>query len=571
MTRRRALSSAAALLTVGCLFLAVVAGDRPEGLGLATRSVVFARHGVVAAAHPLAVQAGLDILKKGGNAVDAAIAVNAALGFLEPMSCGIGGDVFVMVWDAKTKKLYALNGSGRAPAGLTADKVKPEADGTIPTYSPFAWTVPGAVRGWFDLHDRFGKLPMKDLLAPATAMAREGEPVPQVIAGMWERSVRVFKDKPGFADVFLPGGRAPHEGEIFRNPALARAYELLAQDGADAFYAGPIGASLVAFSKKNGGFFEASDLAAHKSEWVEPIGTTYRGVTLWEVPPNDQGLAALEMLNMLEGTDIAAMGRDSADFWHLMIETKKIAFEDRAKYYADPKFAKVPVKGLLAKDYAAARAKLVDMKRAMPRIEAGNPALTDGDTTYFAVADGEGNMVSMIQSNYTGFGSGYVVADWGFGIQDRGALFSLKPDSPNRLMPGKRPFHTIIPAMLTRDGVGWVAFGVMGGDMQPQGHVQIVVDLVDFRMNLQEAGDAPRYYHTGSSEPTGTLMTTGGILYLESGISPDIRRELGRRGHRIQDINSVAYGGYQAVSRDPVTGVLSAASESRKDGCAMGY
>jgi len=559
------------LMALSGIAAIALAGDRPDGLGLATRSVVFARHGVVAAAHPLAVQAGIDIMKKGGNAVDAAIAVNAALGFLEPCSSGIGGDVFVMVWDAKTKKLYALNGSGRAPAALTVDKVKAEADGTIPTYSPYAWTVPGAVRGWFDLHDRFGKLPMKDLLAPAIAMARDGEPVPQVIAGAWERSVRVFKDKPGFADVFMPGGHAPKEGEVFKNPALAKAYELLAKDGADAFYNGAIGASLVAFSKKNGGFFEASDLAAHKSEWVEPIGTTYRGVTLWEVPPNDQGLAALEMLNMLEGQDLAAMGRESADFWHLMIETKKIAFEDRAKYYADPKFAKVPVKGLLAKDYAAARAKLVDMRRALPRIDAGNPALTDGDTTYFAVADGEGNMVSMIQSNYTGFGSGYCVADWGFGIQDRGALFSLKPDSPNRLEPGKRPFHTIIPAMLTKDGVPWVAFGVMGGDMQPQGHVQIVVDLVDFGMNLQEAGDAPRFYHTGSSEPTGTLMTTGGILYLESGVSPDIRRELNRRGHRIQEVNPVAYGGYQAVSRDPVTGVLSAASESRKDGCAMGY
>jgi gamma-glutamyltranspeptidase / glutathione hydrolase len=568
VTRRGAIG---ALVVAALAVVMTRAGDRPEGRVFATRSVVFARHGMVAAAHPLAVQAGLDILKKGGTAADAAIAVNAALGFLEPMSNGIGGDVFVMVWDAKTKKLYGLNGSGRAPSALTVAEVPPEPDGTIPVYSPYAWTVPGTVAGWFDLHDRFGKLPMKDILAPAVAMAREGEPVPQVIAGAWERSVRVFGGKPGFADVFLPSGRAPREGEIFRNPALARALELIAKDGPKAFYAGPIAESIVAFSNENGGFFSMADLASHRSEWVEPIGTTYRGVTLWELPPNDQGLAALEMLNILETFDLAAMGRDSADFWHVMVEAKKIAFEDRAKYYADPAFAKVPVEGLLSKDYAAARAKLIDMRRALPRIEAGSPSLADGDTTCFSVEDADGNMVSMIQSNYTGFGSGYVVADWGFGLQDRGALFSLKSGSPNRLEPGKRPFHTIIPAMITRDGRPWIAFGLMGGDMQPQGHVQIVVNLVDFKMNLQEAGDAPRYYHTGSSEPTGTLMSTGGVLHLESGVDWAIRRELIARGHRIQDINPQSFGGYQAVSRDLAGGVLAGASESRKDGCAAGY
>ena len=558
-------SGAAFLLTA-----AVLAGDRPEGLGLATRSVVAARHGMVAASHPLAVQAGLDVLKKGGNAADAAIAVNAALGFLEPVACGIGGDVFVLIWDAKSKKLFALNGSGRAPAALTAEKVPPESDGTIPTYSPFAWTVPGAVRGWFDLHERFGKLPMKDLLAPAIAMAREGEPVPQVIAGAWARSARVFKDKPGFAEVFLPGGRAPREGEVFRNPALAKAYELLAKDGADGFYKGPIGASLVAFSKKNGGFFETADLASHRSEWVEPIGTTYRGVTLWEVPPNDQGLAALEMLNMLEGRDLASLGRDDADFWHVMVETKKIAFEDRAKYYADPKFAGVPVKGLLAKDYAATRAKLVDMERALPRIEAGSPALADGDTTCFAVADGDGNMISMIQSNYTGFGSGYVVAEWGFGIQDRGALFSLKPGAANRLEPGKRPFHTIIPGFILKDGEPWVSFGVMGGAMQPQGHVQIVTNLVDFGFGLQEAGDASRWQHEGSTDYDTPRMTSGGFVNLESGISWNVRAELKRRGHDLRtDLGG--FGGYQAILWDKKNRVWHGASESRKDGCAMGY
>jgi gamma-glutamyltranspeptidase/glutathione hydrolase len=552
-------------------FAFVAAGDRSEGLPFATRSVTFARHGMVAAAQPLAVQAGLEILKKGGNAVDAAIAVNAALGFLEPCSNGIGGDLFVILWDAKSGKMYGLNASGRAPRALSADKVPPEADGTIPVYSPYAWTVPGTVAGWFDLHGRFGKLPMKDLLAPAIAMAREGEPVPQIIAGAWERSVRVFGKKPGFADVFMPGGRAPREGEIFKNPALARALELIAKDGAKAFYTGPIASSIVAFSQKNGGYFSAADLAEHRSEWVEPIGTDYRGVTLWELPPSDQGLAALQMLNILEGFDLAKMDRGSADFWHLMVEAKKLAFEDRAKYYADPAFANVPVKGLLDKGYAASRAKLIDMTRAALRVDAGTPALADGDTTYFAVADAAGNMVSMIQSNYTGFGSGYCVADWGFGIQDRGALFSLKAGSPNRLEPGKRPFHTIIPAMLTREGKPWVAFGVMGGDMQPQGHAQIVVNLVDFKMNLQEAGDTPRFYHTGSSEPTGTLMTTGGLLHLESGIGWDVRRELIKRGHRVQDTNPNNFGGYQAVARDSASGVLAGASESRKDGCASGF
>jgi gamma-glutamyltranspeptidase/glutathione hydrolase len=569
VTLRRALGAGAAAAAL-CAALAIAA-DRPEGLPFATRSVSFARHGMVAAAQPLAVQAGLDTLKKGGNAFDAAIAVNAALGFLEPVSNGIGGDLFVLVWDAKTGNLYGLNASGRAPAALTIDKVPPEADGTIPLYTPYSWTVPGTVAGWFDLHARFGKLPMKDILAPAIAMAREGEPVTQVIAGAWERSVLVFGKKPGFAEVFMPGGRAPREGEVFKNPALAKALELIAKDGAKAFYEGPIAQSIVAFSQKNGGFFSKADLASHRSEWVEPIGTSYRGVMLWELPPNDQGLAALEMLNILEGFDVKSMSRDSADFWHLMIEAKKLAFEDRAKYYADPAFAKIPVKGLLDKAYGAARAKSIDMTRAQARVEAGTPALADGDTTYFAVADGDGNMVSMIQSNYTGFGSGYVVPEWGFGIQDRGGLFSLKADSPNRLEPGKRPFHTIIPAMITREGKPWVAFGVMGGDMQPQGHVQIVVDLVDFGMNLQEAGDAPRFYHTGSSEPTGTLMTTGGLLHLESGIPWQVRRELARRGHKIQEINSGAFGGYQAVARDPVSGVLAGASESRKDGCAMGY
>jgi gamma-glutamyltranspeptidase / glutathione hydrolase len=543
-------------------------GDRPEGLPFATRSVVYARHGMVAAAHPLAVQIGVDILKKGGSAVDAAIAVNAALGFLEPMSCGIGGDLYALVWDAKTQKLYGLNASGRAPKALTADKVPPEADGTIPLFSPFAWTVPGAVDGWFALHERFGRLPIADVLAPAARAAREGEPVPQVIAANFAPAEA--RDKPGFADVFRPGGRAPREGEVFKNPALARAYDLLAGEGRDAYYKGAIGRDLVAFSRKNGGFFSAEDLAASRADWVEPISTDYRGVRVYEIPPNGQGITALEMLNILEGFDLKSMGRDSTAFWHTMVEAKKVAYEDRARFVADPAFSQVPVAGLLSKDYARERARLIDPARAQARIEAGHPPLGHGDTTYLAVADGDGNMVSLIQSNYEGFGSGYVLAEWGFPIQNRGALFNLKPGLPNSLEPGKRPFHTIIPAFATRGGQPWLAFGLMGGDMQPQGHTQVIVNLVDFGMNLQEAGDAARYHHDGSSEPTGTLMTTGGELYLESGVPDEVRRGLRAMGHNVAETPGT-YGGYEAIAWDPVQKVFAGATESRKDGCAMGY
>jgi gamma-glutamyltranspeptidase/glutathione hydrolase len=394
--------------------------------------------------------------------------------------------------------------------------------------------------------------------------------VPEIIAAAWERGERRFGDKPGFAAVFLPGGRAPREGEIFRNPALARAYRALAERGRSAFYAGPIAESIVAFSRAQGGAFSADDLARHTSTWVEPISTVYRGVTVYELPPSAQGLAVLQMLNILERFDLAAMGRGSVEFWHTMIEAKKLAYEDRARYYADPTFAEVPVAGLLSKEYAAERARLLDPQRAAMRLEAGNPHLAEGDTTFLVTADAAGSMVSLIQSNYTGFGSGHTIAEWGFGLQNRGALFSLDPRSPNHLEPGKRPFHTIIPALAARDGKPWLAFGVMGGDMQPQGHVQVLVNLVDFGMNLQEAGDAPRFYHTGSSEPTGTLMERGGALSLERGVGDLVRRELARRGHALGETIG-GFGGYQAIARDPATGVLSGASESRKDGCALGY
>jgi len=559
------------LLALGLTGLPAIAADRPEGRSFATRSVTLARHGIVAAAHPVAVQVGLEILRRGGSAVDAAIAVNAALSLMEPTSCGLGGDLFAMVWDPATGKLYGLNGSGRAPLALTLDKVPPLADGTMPVYSPYAWTVPGCADAWFELHERFGRLPMKDLLAPTIAYAREGVPVPQVIAGSWARSVARFKDKPGFAEVFLPGGKAPAEGQPFANPALANTLELLAAGGRDAFYRGEIAEKIVAYSRKEGGFFSIEDFARHTSEWQEPISTTYRGVTIWEPPPNSQGLAALEMLNILERFDLKAMGRDSPDFWHVMVEAKKLAFADRSAYYADPAFSPAPVAALLDKSYAERQAKRIDMKRAAKSVEPGNPALQHADTTFLVTADERGMMVALIQSNYTGFGSGYVIPELGFGIQDRGALFSLKAGHPNVLAPGKRPFHTIIPAFMGKDGVPEMAFGVMGGDMQPQGHAQIVVNLVDFGMNLQEAGDAPRFYHTDDSEPTGTAMTDGGVLNLESGPSQDVIQALLRRGHRIVAANGIVFGGYQAVRRDPKTGVLLGASESRKDGFAAGF
>jgi len=545
--------------------------DRPQGLSFATRSVVHATHGMVAAAHPVAVQIGVEILRRGGSAVDAAIAVNAALVVMEPVSCGLGGDLFAMVWDPARGELTGLNGSGRAPRRLTRELVPAGEDGTIPLYTPYSWTVPGCVDGWFELHARYGRLPMAEVLTPAIVAARDGVPVPQVVAGAWASGERAFREKPGFAEVFLPGGRAPVEGEVFANPALSRTLQLLADGGRDAFYRGPVAEQLVGFSSQHGGFFSAEDFGGHRSDWVEPISASYRGVTVYELPPNGQGLAALQILRMLEQHDLAGLGRSSPDFWHLLIEAKKLAYADRARFYADPAFADTPGEGLLSVEYARRRAALIDMKRAARTVDPGNPRLEHGDTTYLATADGSGMMVSLIQSNYTGFGSGYVVPQLGFGLQDRGGLFNLEAGHPNALEPGKRPFHTIIPAFLAERGVPNVAFGVMGGDMQPQGHVQIVVNLVDFGMNLQEAGDAPRFRHTGSQEPTGTRMTDGGVVSLESGVPLEVRLELLRRGHRLQEASGAAFGGYQAVRRDPTTGVYSGASESRKDGAAAGY
>jgi gamma-glutamyltranspeptidase/glutathione hydrolase len=455
---------------------------------------------------------------------------------------------------------------------LKAEQIPPDSDGTIPLYSPYSWSVPGTVDGWAELHAKFGKLPFARDLAPAIAFADEGFPLSPVIASDWARGAERNRDKPGFGAVFMPGGHAPAEGEIFKNPALAKSLRLIARDGRDAYYKGAIAEEFVKYSKSVGGFFTLEDFAKHHSEWVDPVSADYHGYTVWELPPPGQGIAALQLLNVLENFDLKRMGRGSADFWQVMTEAKKIVFADRARYYADPDFAKVPVAQLLSKTYAKERAAQIDLQHAALTDLPGEPAaLNRRETTYFCTADANGMMVSMIQSNYTGFGSGYAIPALGFGIQDRGNLFDLRPGKPNSYAPGKRPFHTIIPAFMTKDGVPVMAFGLMGGDMQPQGHAQIVVNLVDFGMNLQEAGDVIRFHHTGSSEPTGTVMTDGGVLHIEDGLPASVLDELKRRGQRLESEGVGNYGGYQAIWRDPRTGVYSGATERRKDGCALGY
>ena len=543
------------------------AQDRITGLPFATRSEVLARHGMAATSQPLATQAALQVLQEGGNAIDAAIAANAVLALVEPTGCGLGGDLFAIVWDAEKKELLGLNGSGRSPASLTLEHLRDQGLERIPSHGPLPVTVPGCVDGWFTLHARLGRLPMERILAPAIRHAREGFPVTELIAHYWQRSERFLSKYPGFAEQFTP---APKKGELFKNENLARTLERLAKEGRDVFYRGEIARTIDAFMKEHGGFLRYEDLAAHHSEWVRPVSTSYRGYEVWELPPNGQGIAALQMLNVLEGYDLASMGFGSADYLHLLIEAKKLAFEDRARFYADPAFNEIPVERLISKEYAAERRALIDLRRAAAHYPAGNAALEHGDTIYLSTADGEGNMVSLIQSNYRGMGSGMAPGELGFILQDRGELFDLTEGRFNTYAPRKRPFHTIIPAFVTKDGEPWMSFGVMGGAFQPQGHVQILVNLIDFGMNLQEAGDAARIAHSGSSQPTGERMTDGGTISLESGISEATRAALVERGHVIEPRPGI-YGGYQAIRRDPETGVLTGASESRKDGQAAGY
>ncbi|HUO81686.1 MAG TPA: gamma-glutamyltransferase [Gammaproteobacteria bacterium] len=544
--------------------------DRPFGASFASRSEVFAEHGMAATSQPLATEIALDILRQGGSAVDAAIAANAALGLMEPTGCGIGGDLFAIVWDPEAESLSGLNASGRSPRSLTLEYFKEQGLEKIPERGPLPVSVPGTVDGWYALHDQFGRLSMARNLAPAIRYAREGFPVTEVIAQYWALNAELLEDYPGFAEVFTPGGRAPREGEIFRNPRLADTYEKIARGGRDAFYRGEIARRIAAYMKEQGGFLAYEDLARHKSEWVEPVSADYRGYTVWELPPNGQGIAALQILNILEGYDIAAMGLDSAEYVHTFVEAKKLAFEDRARFYADPAFVDVPVDYLVSQRYADERRKLIDPEKAALELPAGDDSLRAGDTIYLTVADRSGMMVSLIQSNYRGMGSGMTPGGLGFILQDRGELFSLDPAHANAYAPGKRPFHTIIPAFVTRDRKPWLSFGVMGGGMQPQGHAQILVNLIDFGMNLQEAGDAPRIRHDGSSEPTGEVMSDGGTVYLESGFGEATRAGLEKRGHRLAPGDG-GFGGYQAIRRDHRNGVYVGASESRKDGHAAGY
>ena len=545
-------------------------GDRLTGRSFATRSEVIARSGMAATSHPLATQIAIDILKRGGTAVDAAIAANAALGLMEPTGSGIGGDLFAIVWSAKDQKLHGLNASGRSPRGLTRQHFAEQKLDSIPARGPLPVSVPGCLDGWFELHQRFGRLPMAELLAPAIRYARDGFPVTEVIGYYWGRGGPALADQPNFAATYLPDGKAPIKGEIFRNPDLARTYDLIARQGRDAFYRGELAATIDAFCRRTGCFLRAEDLANHKSTWVDPVSTNYRGYDVWELPTNGQGIAVLQMLNLLEPIDLRALGHNSADYLHHLVEAKKIAYEDRARFYADMDFSNVPVAGLVSKDYARQRWELFDSKHASRKLPAGDPSLQRGDTIYLTVADKDRNFVSLIQSNYMSFGSGLVPDGLGFCLQNRGALFTLEDGHPNVYEPGKRPFHTIIPAFVTRDGKPFMSFGVMGGDMQPQGHVQVLCNIIDFGMNLQEAGDAARFHHTGSSEPTGQTMTDGGRLALESGIPPEVRRELAQRGHKVH-CASGGFGGYQAIRYDAVHDLLIGASESRKDGFAAGY
>jgi gamma-glutamyltranspeptidase / glutathione hydrolase len=594
--------------------------DRITGKPFATRSEVLGRHGMVCTSVPAATQVGLDILKRGGSAVDAAIAANATLGLMEPVSNGIGGDLFAIVYSAKENKLYGINGSGRSPLGLNYDQIKAELDKlgrkTIPPGGMLPISVPGCVDAWSELHKKFGKLKLIDDLAPAAKYADEGFPVTELIAFYWHLAPEIYKDSPGaFLETYTVDGkgRTPAKGEIFKNPALAKTLRLIGEKGRDVFYKGEIAERIDKFMRENGGFLRKADFEKHMSTWVDPVSTNYRGYDVFELPPNGQGIAALQILNILEGFDLKAMGRNSAETLHAMIEAKKLAWADRAKFYADPEFATIPLAQLISKQYAAERRKLIDPNHAAKTAAPGNPnapqsskardtsilglvakiengqdvrwphrvraglasdarVTDDGDTIYMCTADDEGNMVSLIQSNYRGMGSGVVVPGLGFMFQDRGELFSMEQGHANAYAPGKRPFHTIIPGFVMKDGKPWEAFGVMGGGMQPQGHVQVLTNQIDFGLNVQEAGDASRWQHEGDNEPTGEKMEKGGYVEVESGIPYEVVRELEKRGHDMRfDVGG--YGGYQAIKVEMHDGlrVYIGASESRKDGQAAGY
>ena len=542
--------------------------DRITGEIFATRSEVIAQNGMVATSHPLASQIGIDILKGGGNAIDAAIAANAALGLMEPTGNGIGGDLFAIIWIEKEKKLYGLNASGRSPENLTLEYFKENNFKSIPAYGPLPVSVPGCVDGWFELHNKFGKIKMRDILNPTIKYAENGFPLTELVSYYMDVASDNFKDYPNFKETYFIDDSTPKKGQVFKNPDLANTLRTIVKSGKKGFYEGEIAHRIANFVQDQGGFLSYDDLKNHKSEWIEPVSTNYRGFDVWELPPNGQGIAALQILNLLEGYDIRSMGFGSADYIHHFVEAKKIAFADRAKYYADMDFNEIPVEYLISKEYADIRRKDINSENSASTVSAGN--IENGDTIYLTTADSEGNMVSLIQSNYRGMGSGMVPKGLGFMLQDRGELFSLDENHFNVYAPKKRPFHTIIPAFITKDGNPFISFGLMGGAMQPQGHAQIVINIIDFDMNLQEAGDAPRIRHQSNQQPTGGEMTDGGELALEKGFDYKQIRELMKKGHSvIYDLGS--FGGYQAIMIDYINKVYFGASESRKDGSAIGY
>lgn len=551
--------------------------DRITGRAFATRSEIIAQNGMVATSHPLATQIGLDILKAGGSAVDAAIAANAALGLMEPPGCGIGGDLFAIVWSAGERRLYGLNASGRTPLDLSREQLRAELSKlgrtSFPKRGVLPITVPGTVDGWSELHKKFGRLPVAELLAPTIRYAEGGFPLTQYIARSWNIEVMREHAAPnpgGFLDVYALSGRAPREGEIFKNPSLAGTYRRLATNGLDDFYRGEIANQVDAFMRAHGGYLRKTDLEKHMSNWIDPVSINYRGCEIFELPPNGQGIAALQMLNILEGYDLRAMGRGSPDALHVMIEAKKLAFEDRARFYGDPEFSEIPLAGLLSKEYAVRRRQLIDMDQAALAYDVGNPSLNDGDTICLATADSQGNMVSLIQSNYAGMGSHVVVPDLGFAFQNRGEAFVFQEGHANDYAPGKRPFHTIIPAFIARDGKPRVCFALMGGPMQPQGHVQIVTNLIDFDLSLQEAGDAARWQHVGSTDYNNPPMRDGGHVELESGFPYETARALQQRGHDIRSGHG-RFGGFQGIMWDDVNQTYRGATESRRDGRAAGW
>ena len=566
-------------------------GDRYSGATWATRSPVLAQHGMVASEQPLASEAAVQILRNGGSAVDAAIAANAMIGLMQPVLNGIGGDLFAIVYDPKTHKLYGYNGSGRSPKGRDLAKMTAEVEAAykkagmapkqhIPPVGSLPITVPGTVDAWFALHDKFGKLPMKDDLAPAINFATNGFPVTQLIALYWKANMAGFEKQKGLIEeldnarhtYLIPdahGGHTPSEGEIFKNPDLAHTLTMIANGGRDAYYKGPIAKTIDAYFKRIGGDLRYEDLAAHHGEWVTPLTVNYRGYDVYELPPNGQGAAVLEMLQILKGYDLKKMGAGSANALTALLESKRLAYEDLAKWYADPAFVHVPMKGLLSDAYADERRKLISPEHVNPNIGPGDPKLHDGDTIYLTAADKDGMMVSLIQSNYRGMGSGLVADGLGFMFQDRGELYSLDPKAANVYAPGKRPFQTIIPAFVMKDGQPFMSFGLMGGDMQPQGHVQVLTNIIDFGMGIQEAGDAARWRHYGGAEPTGEPSTGIGTVEMESGFDPAVKAELVKRGYKVVP-GTGGFGGYQAIMRAP-NGVYWGASEMRKDGQVVGY